>query len=149
MPKVSRFFVKSALLCLVLGGAVAGLALSGAGGLPPVLLALRPLAWHLLTVGWDTQLIFGVAFWMFPHVAGDHPRGDERLAWTAFWALNAGLALRAVGEPLVALRPMPVTGALLPVAATLQLAAVLVLVLLTWPRVRSVSARRQPNQQER
>ena len=32
-------------LCLVLGGAVAGLALSGAGGLPPALLALRPLAW--------------------------------------------------------------------------------------------------------
>lgn len=77
MPKLSRFLVKSALLCLVLGGALAGLALSGAGGLPPVLLVLRPLAWHLLAVGWATQLIFGVAFWMFPHMPGGPPRGGR------------------------------------------------------------------------
>ena len=141
MPKLSRYFVKSALLCLVLGGAIAGLALSGAGGLPPVLLALRPLAWHLLTVGWATQLIFGVAFWMFPHMPGGPPRGDERLAWLVFGTLNSGLALRAVGEPLAGLRPGPATAVLLPLAATLQLAAVLIFVLLTWPRVRSLAAR--------
>ena len=142
MPKLSRFFVKSALLCLVLGGAVAGVALSGAGGLPPALLALRPLAWHLLTVGWATQLIFGVAFWMFPHVTGEQPRGDERLAWLAFWTLNVGLALRAIGEPLAALRPAPLTGVLLPLAATLQLAAMIIFVLLMWPRVRPPGVRR-------
>jgi len=144
MPRLSRFFVKSALLCLVLGGAMAGLALSGAGGLPPLLLALRPLAWHLLTVGWATQLIFGVAFWMFPHLPGGPPRGDERLAWLAFWTLNSGLALRALGEPLVTLGPMPLTAVLLPLAATLQLATVLLFVLLTWPGVRSLSARHPP-----
>jgi hypothetical protein len=138
MPKLSRFFVKSALIYLVLGGAVAGLALSGAGGLPPALLALRPLAWHLLTVGWATQLIFGVAFWMFPHAASGPPRGDERLAWLVFWTLNAGLLLRAVGEPVAGLRPSPVTALLLPLSATLQLAGVLVFVLLTWSRVRSL-----------
>lgn len=141
MPKLSRFFVKSALLCLVLGGAIAGLALSGAGGLPPVLLALRPLAWHLLTVGWATQLVFGVAFWMFPHMPVGPPRGDERLAWLAFWALNGGLALRAVGEPLAGLRPGPLSAALLPLAATLQLAGIVIFVLLTWPRVRSLAPR--------
>jgi hypothetical protein len=141
MPKLSRFFVKSALLYLVLEGAVAGLALSGAGGLPPALLALRPLAWHLLTVGWATQLIFGVAFWMFPHMAGEQPRGNERFAWLAFWMLNIGLALRALGEPLAALRPVPVTGVLLPLAAALQLGAVLIFVVLTWPRVRASSGR--------
>ena len=63
------------------------------------------------------------------------------MAWLAFWALNIGLALGAVGEPLAALRPMPITGVLLPLAATLQLAAVLIFVLLTWPRVRASSAR--------
>lgn len=144
MPKLSRFLVKSALLCLVLGGAIAGLALSGAGGLPPVLLALRPLAWHLLTVGWATQLIFGVAFWMFPHMPGGPPRGDERLAWLAFWTLNAGLVSRAAGEPLAGLRPGPLSAALLPLAATLQLAGILIFVLLTWPRVRSLAARHTP-----
>lgn len=141
MPRVSRFFVKSALVWLVVGGAVAGLALSGAGGLPPVLLALRPLAWHLLTVGWATQLIFGVAFWMFPHMPGGPPRGDERLAWLVFWTLNTGLALRVLGEPMAALRPGPATVVLLPLAATLQLAAVLTFVLLAWPRVRAHGAR--------
>ena len=141
MPRLSRFFIKSALVYLVLGGAIAGLALSGAGGLPPVLLALRPLAWHLLTVGWATQLIFGVAFWMFPHMPGGPPRGDERLAWLVFWTLNAGLALRALGEPMAALRPGPAPVVLLPLAATLQLAAVLTFVLLAWPRVRAHGAR--------
>jgi hypothetical protein len=146
MPKLARFFVKSALLYLVLGSMIAGLALSGAGGLPPALLALRPLAWHLMTVGWATQLIFGVAFWMFPHLAGSQPRdanarGDERLIWAVFWALNAGLLLRAIAEPWAALRPNPVIAALLPLSATLQLGAVVGFVLITWPRVRALSAR--------
>lgn len=141
MPKLSRYFVKAALIYLVLGAAIAGLALSGAGGLPPALLALRPLAWHLLTVGWATQLIFGVAFWMFPHAAGGPPRGDERLAWLSFWTLNVGLLLRAVGEPLTALRPSPTLALLLPLSATLQLAGVAVFVLLAWPRVRSLAKR--------
>lgn len=141
MPKLSRFFVKSALLCLVLGSLLAGLALSGADGLSPVLLALRPLAWHLLTVGWATQLVFGVAFWMFPHMPAGPSRGDERLAWPAFWALNGGLALRAVGEPLAGLRPAPISAVLLPLAATLQLAGIVIFVLLMWPRVRSLAAR--------
>lgn len=142
MPKLSRFYVKSALICLVLGGALAGLALSGAGGLPPVLLALRPLAWHLLTVGWVTQLVFGVAFWMFPPPLNNPPRGDERLMELAFWTLNIGLALRAVGEPLAALRPGPIVAFSLPLAATLQLAGLLIGVFLLWPRVRVLSPRR-------
>lgn len=141
MPKLSRFFVKSALIYLVLGAAIAGLALSGAGGLPPALLALRPLAWHLLTVGWASQLVFGVAFWMFPHMPSGPPRGDERLAWLVFWALNIGLALRAVGEPLAGLRPGPAGAVLLPLAATLQLAGVWVFVVLAWPRVRALGTR--------
>ncbi|OQA45926.1 MAG: hypothetical protein BWY52_01064 [Chloroflexi bacterium ADurb.Bin325] len=146
MPKLARFFVKSALVYLVLGSMIAGLALSGAGNLPPALLALRPLAWHLLAVGWATQLIFGVAFWMFPHMAGSQPRdanarGDERLVTAVFWALNVGLALRVLAEPWVMLRPNPVIAALLPLSATLQLGAVVVFVIITWPRVRSLSAR--------
>jgi hypothetical protein len=50
--------------------------------------------------------------------------------------------LRAIGEPLAGLRPGPITGLLLPLAATLQLAAVLVFVLLTWPRIRPAGPRR-------
>lgn len=163
MPKLSRWFVKSALICLVLG--------SLAGGLPlawPGLAALGPLAWHLLAVGWATQLIFGVAFWMFPLVkplrpartarpgaeggraaapqggAGRRPpgaaqgRGDERLGWAAFWLFNMGLALRAVGEPAGSLWPAQPWSGLLPVSALLQVAAIAIFIIFTWPRIRAI-----------
>ena len=138
MPKLSRFFVKSALVYLVLGALIAAGALSGAAPLPPAFLALRPLSWHLMTVGWATQLIFGVAFWMFPHLSKDSPRGDERLAWAVFWALNLGLAIRAIGEPAAALWPQALPMALLPLAAMLQVAAVWIFIVITWPRVKEL-----------
>lgn len=150
MPKLSRWFVKSALVCLVLGCFLAALALSGsATPLPPVVTAFRPLAWHLLTVGWATQLIFGVAFWMFPltaRPAGVPPgvpsgraadrRGNERLGWAAFILLNGGLALRAIGEPAGVLYPSLAAGPLLPLAALTQVAAIIIFVVFTWPRIR-------------
>lgn len=139
MPKLSRWFVKSALVYLILGAVIAGAALSGAAiPLPPGILALRPLAWHLITVGWVTQLIFGVAFWMFPHISKTQPRGDERLAWLVFWGLNAGLALRAVGEPVSALWPSALPVFVLPLAAILQVLAFWVFVVGTWPRIRAL-----------
>jgi hypothetical protein len=149
MPKLSRWFIKSALVCLILGSLAAGVALSASLSIVP---ALAPVAWHLLTVGWATQLIFGVAFWMFPpeprqrverfeHVGPRRrepiPRGDERLGWTAFWLLNGGLALRAIGEPAGALWPAAPAAVLLPVAAVCQVAAIGIFVVFTWPRVRA------------
>ncbi len=47
-------------------------------------------------LGWATQLIGGVALWMFPPLSREQPRGDERLGWFAYGALNGGLLLRAV-----------------------------------------------------
>ena len=138
MPVLARYFVKCALIWLVLGGIIAGLALSGAGGLPPLLMTVRPMGWHLLTVGWATQLIFGVAFWIFPLMGKPQPRGDERLAWIVFWTLNIGLLLRVVGEPLAGFRPNTLTQLMLSVSATLQLAAVVIFVILMWPRVKAL-----------
>jgi hypothetical protein len=138
VPTLSRWFVKSALVYLVLGAVVAALALSSAAPLPPALLALRPLAWHLITVGWATQLIFGVAFWMFPLAGKQQPRGDERLASLAFWSLNVGLALRAAGEPALALWPDAPLAPLLPLAAASQVVAVCLFVVITWPRIKAL-----------
>jgi heme/copper-type cytochrome/quinol oxidase subunit 1 len=112
MPKLARWYVKSAMIYLLLGAVLAALALSNAAPLPRGLLALRPLAWHLLTFGWATQLIFGVAYWMFPHLSKEVPRGDERVLWAAYWTLNAGLLLRAVGEPVVLRKPVYVNSLL-------------------------------------
>lgn len=142
MPKLSRYFIKSALICLAVGALLTGLVMGGANTLPSVLLALRPLALHLLTVGWATQLIFGVAFWMFPHFTKEQPRGDERLAWLAFLALDVGLVLRALGEPVAALRPGAFAAIMLPMAAVLQVAAMVLFGLVTWPRIKALNAAR-------
>ena len=45
---------------------------------------------HLLLVGFLLLLIFGVAFWMFPKVAGQRP--GREVGWVAFALLNAGAA---------------------------------------------------------
>jgi len=138
MPRISRWFVKSALIYLVAGALMAALTLSSAAPLPLALMALRPLAWHLLTVGWATQLIFGVAFWMFPRVSREQLQGDERLAWGIFGALNVGLGLRALGEPAAALWPRLTPAPILPLAATLQVVAVWLFVVAAWPRVKAL-----------
>lgn len=134
LPTLTRWFIKSAMLYLM-----AALLLSIALQPPlrqelPFLAAMWPTYLHLLVLGWLTQLIFGVALWLFPKYSPSRPRGDERLSWASFLLLNLGLLLRAVAEPSHALG-YPV-GALLIVAALAQLLAGWAFVLNTWPRVR-------------
>ena len=134
MPTLTRWLVKAALVWLVTGLAL-GVALQlPAAAQIPFLRAAWPAYLHLLTVGWLTQLIIGVALWLFPRHSAARPRGSERLGWTTFLCLNAGLLLRAIGEPRRAL------GAdvhqLLLFSALAQLVAVGAFVLNVWPRVR-------------
>jgi hypothetical protein len=134
VPRVTRWLVRAALLYLV-----AALALGIAMQLPaaasiPALAAVWPTYLHLLVVGWLTQLIFGVAYWMFPRYSAEQPRGSEALAWATFGLLNAGLLLRAFAEPWRA-----VSGrgdGVLVVAGALQAFAALAFTANTWPRVR-------------
>jgi hypothetical protein len=100
----------------------------------PFLAAVWPTYLHLLVLGWLTQLIFGVALWLFPKHSPGRPRGDERLGWASFFLLNAGLVLRALAEPSHALGHR--VGGLLVMAAVAQLLAGWAFVLNTWPRVR-------------
>ncbi|MGW8249659.1 MAG: hypothetical protein ACWGO1_03380, partial [Anaerolineales bacterium] len=67
MPVLTRWFLKSSLLFLVLS-ALLGVLLAARAplGLPGAIGAFNPLFFHLFMVGWVTQLIFGVVFWMFP-----------------------------------------------------------------------------------
>ena len=70
-----------------------------------------------------TQLIFGVVIWMFPKYSTAQPRGNERLGWATYGLLNAGLLLRAIGEPLSAAQPASGAGWPLAASAVLQLLA--------------------------
>lgn len=129
MPALSRWFVKAALADLAL-------ALREWLPLPAGAAGLLPVYFHLLMVGWATQLIFGVAYWMFPKASAERPRGDERLAAFAWGALNLGLGLRVLGEPWLAQQPGSAAGGLLAASAVLQLAAGWAMVLNLWPRVK-------------
>jgi hypothetical protein len=129
VPQLSRFFIRAGFICLVLGMA-AGLV----AAISPTLAVVRPTWIHLITVGWLTQLIFGVGLWLFPPVRTGQPDSGKG-GWTGFWLLNGGLLLRVIGEPLVAF-----TGKgelLLLASALLQLLAIVVLVITLAPRVRA------------
>ena len=131
MPPLTRWFIKSALACFV-AALLVGVSLAARSlvNLPPVFAALQPVYFHLLMVGWVTQLIFGVAFWMFPKFSREQPRGSERLGWATFALLNIGLLLRAVGEPQAG------AGWLIALSAVLQWLAGMAFVINSWARVK-------------
>jgi hypothetical protein len=107
----------------------------------PPLGALSPVYIHLLVVGWLTQLIFGVIYWMFPIISKSDMRGDPRLAWAAFILLNTGLLMRAFFEPWRVLSPNEANSAGLTLAAVIQVVAAYLIVLVCWPRVREKPGR--------
>jgi heme/copper-type cytochrome/quinol oxidase subunit 1 len=98
--------------------------------------AFSPVFFHLFMVGWVTQLIFGVVFWMFPKYTREKPRGSEALGWVVFWLLNLGLVLRLVGEPAQVLYPGVIWGVMLAASALIQWVAGVLFVLNTWGRVK-------------
>lgn len=131
MPLVTRWHVKLSLIYLVAALGVGIIqATDGGGG------ALFAPYVHLLAVGWITQMIFGVAYWMFPRFSKERPRGSSELAMAAFFCLNVGLLLRVVAEPLQVRHSTPMLGALLAVSAVTQWLAGIAFVINTWPRVK-------------
>jgi hypothetical protein len=137
MPQPSLWFIRSGILCLVLALLLSlGQAATQALGAIALFSALGPTILHLFTVGWVTQLIFGVAYWMFPRYSRSLPHGSPRLAWFTFFTLNLGLLLRVFAEPLHAIAHSALSAWLLVASAILQWFAALAFVLNTWARVR-------------
>ena len=58
----------------------------------PFIGALSPVYFHLFMVGWVTQLIFGVVYWMFPRYSRDKPRGSEG------WQTRVGVIMAVAGS---------------------------------------------------
>lgn len=137
MPTLTRWFLKSALAWLAAAGLVgAAMALRARLGLPAYVAALQPVYLHMFTVGWVTQLIFGVAHWMFPKPPPAAVARGVRLGWLTWLGLNAGLALRAAGEPWAAAGGGGAAAGALAAAALLQAGAVWLFIAAIWPRVR-------------
>lgn len=137
MPKLSRWFIKSGIVYFLL--AMLAHILMAAGRLSadwPAAAGFAPAYYHALMVGWITQIIMGVSFWMFPRESRERPRGRESLGWISYSFLNIGLLLRLAAEPLQAAAPAPWWSAALPLSAALQWAAVIAYVVLIWRRVK-------------
>ena len=136
MPPLTRWFVKTSFIYLVLA-LIAGLLvelqsvfkLTTPGGLFPVYI-------HLFVLGWITQLIFGVVFWMFPKYSAEKPRQSESLGWWTYALLNTGLLLRAIAEPIQSTESNQISGWLLVISAVIQFLAGLGFVINSWGRVK-------------
>ena len=114
MPPTTRVSVKASFVYFCLGAAIGALLLVNRWvplwtGLP----ALRSSHIVFVVDGWVTQLILGVGWWLLPPLQiglkpddanwqrhGQTQRGSEPLFWAIIGLLNAGILLKAIGEPL-------------------------------------------------
>ena len=101
MPRVSVWFVRSSLVCLLLGFTLGAVMLAvkgtGGGGVIPWLL---PIHIELLLVGWMLQLAMGVAQWILPRFGVQGVGREDGAAWIAFALLNLGVVLVVCGVVL-------------------------------------------------
>ncbi len=137
MPLLTRVYLKSAFIYLALSLALGLLQALPSPYAPAFLRVFTPVYFHLFLVGWVTQMIFGVIYWLFPIITREQPRGNERLAWATYILLNAGLLLRVVAEPLTSLQMGGAwSGWLLAFSALTQWLAAVLFVIISWPRVK-------------
>lgn len=137
MPLLTRVYVKTSLTYFILALASGVVIAANAFlTLPAFVRNLTPVYFHLFMVGWVTQLIFGVVYWMFPKQSKSRPRGSDVLAWATFWALNSGLVLRVFAEPAAANQETDHWKIALVISAVLQWLAGFGFALNTWPRVK-------------
>lgn len=137
MPFLSRLFIRTSLLAFLLGFFLGAALLSSKAVGEPLRyfsqLTVQHL--HLLFVGWFTNMIFGVSFWMFPRPQGGPSPALPALSYVL---LNGGLLIRAIGEPLHDIRSGPdIFGPLLLASAVMQAFAAIIFIAAIWPRVRA------------
>lgn len=137
MPVFTRWTIRAAMIYLIVGLAAGVLYWANVQwGIAPIFNTFSPTYLHMLVIGWLTQLIFGVIYWMFPIIRKDNMRGDPRVAWAGFALLNTGLILRILCEPWRGLDPNDVNGIGLVISAALQVIAAYLFIIVCWPRVR-------------
>jgi len=156
MPITSRVFVKASLVYLGLGAVLGALLLINRWiPLGATVASLRVVHVEFLVMGWVTQFIVGVAWWLFPPLAissasaaagpvrrGQAQRGSEPLFWATFAFLNAGILLHAVVGPLYSRTENEVLGFLVSLSGLFVLVAALSFVLNMWRRVREPGSRK-------
>ncbi len=80
MPALTRWLVKTSFIYLLLAIGVGVLLALQSTVQWTVIGGLFPVYIHLFVLGWLTELIFGVVYWMFPKYSNERPRAVMRLA---------------------------------------------------------------------
>lgn len=98
MTDYSKWACRIALIYMVIGFTIGALMLADKGFiLFPRIVIYLPIHYEFLLMGWILNMVFGVAYWMFPRFTpketGMRSRGFERFAWIALVLLNAGILL--------------------------------------------------------
>ena len=129
MPRLSYWFIRLALVHLVLGYTLGGLMLVQKGG------AMHPAVWvfrlahqEILLAGFMLQLVFGVAFWILPRAASPQ---SERPMMAALVLINAGVWLVAAAGAMPEWSGITILGRLS------EAGAVCLFTTSIWPRVRT------------
>jgi hypothetical protein len=149
MPTTSRVTIRISIIYLCLGAALGTLLLVNRWILlGPAVSVLRVSHISMLVIGWLTQLILGVAWWLLPPLGIRHPtddglprrgqaqRGSEPLFWATVLCLNVGVLLQALFQPLFLLTQVNALGRIAGLADLFLLAAAVTLVVNLWARVR-------------
>lgn len=138
MKRPTRVMVRTAFGHLLAGLVLMSVGLTGeALGADARWSVLRYPALHLLVVGWLTQLILGVALWLFPLPARPPSPPAAVATWAGYGLLNAGLALRVAGEAGPAYGASGWPEWALAASAIAQAAAAWLFAALLWPRARA------------
>ena len=155
MPPTTRVAVKASFVYFCLGAAIGALLLVNRWvplwtGLP----ALRSSHIVFVVDGWVTQLILGVGWWLLPPLQiglkpddanwqrhGQTQRGSEPSFWAIIGLLNAGILLKAAGEPLFEWTGLGAFEVLAGVSPFLLLAAAIGFMAIMWGRVRELKRR--------
>lgn len=137
MNLLVRTYIKTALLYFLAAFAL-GLLLvaSSVLHLPVSPAALNPVYIHLFVLGWLTQLVFGVAWWMFPIDTREKLKSREWVLWVIYFLLNSGLILRAISEPASIVGADPGWKIVLLASAILQASSGVLFAIIMWERVR-------------
>jgi hypothetical protein len=152
MPTTSRIFCKASIIYLGIGAVLGAILLINRWlSLAPQIPVLKLSHVVILLAGWLTQLIMGVAWWLFPPLdiglkpdsltparRGQTQRGSEPLFWAALILLNAGVLLQAVFAPLYAWTLIGAFNVLSSISGLFLLAAAIAFVANMWRRVREL-----------
>jgi hypothetical protein len=132
MPRVSVWFIRTALAYLVVGFSLGALLLiNKASAFTPGVWRWLPVHFEVLLLGWFVHLVMGVAYWIFPRFGMRRAaRGREDLAWLALALLNVGIWCVAIGW-------FASSADLMVVGRSAELAAALVMAMNIWSRTRA------------